>query len=108
MAPISLPESLLFDLIYDAAHDIDLSTSCDSQFDELSRQLRPSIDKTLNALCDLSEKSRARAISQFKRTASNRPKCITRVQALMHESFDAQTHPVCRKAYMDFLSNSAG
>jgi hypothetical protein len=108
MAHISLPESLLFDLVDEAAYDSDPTASFDSHLDELSNQLRPAIDKTLNALCDLNDESRTLAIARFMRSMSRQQKSVDPIQALMHESLGAQTHPVCRKAYINFLANAAG
>jgi hypothetical protein len=108
MALISLPQSLLFDLIDDAAYDSDPTTSFDDRLDDLSKQLRPAIDQTLNALCHLSDEIRTRAISQFMCSISRHEKSADPIQALMHESLSAQTHPICRKAYIDFLTNTAG
>ena len=104
MAPISLPQSLLFDLIDEA----DPTASFDNHLDDLSNQLRPAIDKTLNALRDLNDESRTLAIARFMRSMSRQQKSVDPIQALMHESLGAQTHPVCRKAYINFLANAAG
>ena len=108
MAHISLPQSLLYDLIDDAAYDSDPTASFDNRLDDLSNQLRPAIDKTLNALCDLSDESRTLAIARFMRSMSRQQKSVDPIQALMQESLSAQTHPVCRKAYINFLANAAG
>ena len=106
MAPISLPQSLLFDLIFDLIDEAD--PSFDNHLDDLSNQLRPAIDKTLNALRDLNDESRTLAIARFMRSMSRQQKSVDPIQALMHESLGEQTHPVCRKAYINFLANAAG
>jgi hypothetical protein len=108
MAHISLPESLLFDLVDEAAYDSDPTANFDNHLQELSNQLRPSVDKTLNALRDLDDDSRTLAIARFMRSMSLQQKSVDSIQALMHESLGAQTHPVCRKAYINFLANAAG
>jgi hypothetical protein len=108
MAHISLPESLLFDLVDEAAYDSDPTENFDNHLQELSNQLRPSVDKTLNALRDLDDDSRTLAIARFMRSMSLQQKSVDSIQALMHESLGAQTHPVCRKAYINFLANAAG
>jgi hypothetical protein len=108
MAHISLPQSLLFDLIDDAAYDSDPTANFDNHLQELSNQLRSSVDKTLNALRDLDDDSRTLAIARFMRSMSLQQKSVDPIQALMHESLGTQTHPVCRKAYINFLANAAG
>jgi hypothetical protein len=108
MAYISLPQSLLCDLIDDAAYDSDPTACFDNHLDDLSKQLRPAIDKTLSALCDLDDESRTLAIARFMRSMSRQEKSVDPVQALMRESLSVQTHPICRKAYINFLANAAG
>ena len=74
MAQISLPQSLLFDLIDDAAYDSDPTTNFDNHLDDLSNQLRPAVDKTMKAPRDLSDESRTRAIARFMRSVSPQQK----------------------------------